>query len=162
MRRTLPAVLVGLLIVAAWWLWPSDTRRIRSLLDELVSAISVPAGESETQRALRLAPLARGLTEDVLLDAGDGVRAIRGREAVLGLASRLSALSGPTLIELTDVEVEIAEERTSATAIAIVRVRTGGDAVIHELDDQPIQVDLVKSDGTWRVRRAAPFRVLSR
>jgi hypothetical protein len=156
MKRALVAALLVALAGTAWWVWPTDGRRIRARLSALVEAASVPAGEGDLQRVTRLAALSRGLAPDVVLEAGDGMLAIRGREAVVGLASRLGALSGPTLIELSRIEVTIDDTRGVATASALVTIRTGSDPTLQELDGDVVRVELSKATGEWLLTRAVP------
>jgi len=160
-RRLVTAVAVTAAIAAAWWLWPTDTRRIRSRLTSLASAVSVPAGEPDLQRVTRLAALARGLALDVSLHPGDGMPILADRDAVVALASRLGSIGGPTSIELSNIEIDVDADGRDAVATALVRVRTGGDAV-RPLDNHVVRFELVKVDGDWLLRRAAPEQALVR
>lgn len=158
-RRLAGAGAVAAVLLAAWWLWPGDARRIRSRLTMLAAAVSVPAAESDLQRVARVAGLARALAPDVALDPGDGSGGLTGRDTVMALVSRL-AIGGPTLIDLENIEVEVGPDRTRAVATALVRVRSGPDPA-RLLDGHVVRFELVKADGEWLLRRAAPEQALA-
>lgn len=161
MWRSLAAAAGIAAIVAAWWLWPTDARRVRARLTALASAVSVTAGEPDLERVTRLAALSRGLAPDVALEPDDGSSGIRGREAVVALVSRLGSIGGPTSVELSDVEVSVESSGAHAVATAIVTVRSGGDSV-RQFDGHAVRFDFVKADGDWLLQRAGPDPVLAR
>lgn len=160
MWRALAAGAAIAALVAVWWLWPTDARRIRARLAALASAVSVTAGEPDLERVTRLAALSRGLTPDVSLDPGDGTGGLRGREAVVALVSRLGAIGGPTSVALSDVEVSVEPDGARAAATALVTVRSGGEPV-RQFDDHVVRFELVKADGDWLLRRAVPEPTLA-
>lgn len=162
MRRPLIAVLAVAAIAAAWWLWPTETRRVRARLTALADAVSVPAGETDLARVARLAALARLLAPDVTLEGPNGATVIRGRETVVGIATRLGSTGGATTIELTDIAVALDASATSASATATVRARDTKPTAIEGVTGETVRIDLARISGDWLVTRGAIERTLKR
>jgi hypothetical protein len=151
-------VVAGVLIAAAvgalaWWLFPSDERRLRSRLNELAQAASVPAGEQELGRAARLGRLGRLLSSDVVLDAGEPLGSVTGRESLLGLAAQFGSFSTGLRVELHDVTVVVGDDhrtaRVEARAVATERAADGQETV--EMRD--VLLELTKTDEGWQLGR---------
>jgi hypothetical protein len=159
MRRALVLVLI-VIAGAAWWLWPTDARRVRARLTSLAGSVSVPAGESDLQRLARIASLGGGLAPDVVVEAGEDGVAVRGREAVIGLASRLGTLSGPTEVRLSRIQVEVDAGRGRASADAVVEIDTGGEGTVRQFDGQLITFELTRTSGSWLLTRVRPAATL--
>ena len=119
------AVAGGLLAVivggAAFVLWPSEASRVRARVVAAAEAISARPGEGDFDWLARLAGLAKALSPDIVVEAGPGGPAIRGREAVAALATQLSTAGGPQRVELSDLEVTLDEA-------LVARRRDGGRA----------------------------------
>lgn len=162
MRRALLVVLAAVTAGVLWLLWPTEARRVRARVEAVAHAASVPADESELLRVARIASLARALAPDVLLEEPDGTLSIAGREAVVGLASRLATPSGPTSIELANVDVSIDAAGTGAAVTATVRVRSRGPSDIERADGEMVRIELTKMGNDWLVRRVSPARALTR
>jgi SnoaL-like domain len=162
MRRWTAIGVAAALVAVAWWLWPTEVRRVRARLATLAAAASVPPGDTELDRVTRLATLGRGLAPDISIEGPDQGHTIAGREAVVGLVSRFGAAAGPASIDLTDIEVTIDERGSSAWATAVVRVTTTSRDEVRQLDGKVVRFELAKIAGEWLVARAAPERALTR
>jgi hypothetical protein len=158
MRRIALAGLALTAVVAVAWLWPTDARRIRATLEAAAEAASAPAGEGDLQKVARVAGLAKRLAPDVVVDAGPDGPAVRGRETVVAVASRLAA--GPLRIELDGVDLTIDGGRAAAAAFVRVRGDHAGEA--GEYDGAEVRIELVKTDGTWVIARVTPDRTVTR
>jgi hypothetical protein len=66
-RRVITVAGVLVVAIAAWWLWPTDRRRIIAAGRELAQAASIPANEPDLARVTRAATLSRMLAPDVRL-----------------------------------------------------------------------------------------------
>jgi hypothetical protein len=160
MPRLLAAgVALGAAVAAALF-WPTDARRIRATLAAAAEAVSSRAGEAELERVARAAGLARTLAAEVVVEAGPDGPAVRGRETVVGLASRLR-MQGPLSVEFDGVQLAIDGEAATATAQAFARVRGGSAAEAGGYDGVEVRIDLAKVDGAWLITRVAPERTLT-
>jgi hypothetical protein len=159
-RRSLWIVAVCAGLALAWWVWPTDARRIEARLHAAADALSSTDGEAGMSRAVRLASFAQSLTPDVVVEAEDGGASVRGRDSVAGLAVRLAGARGARRIELRDVRVTIDDDGARATAFAVPRVTP---ADVPELEDGTVlRFDLARVDGEWLIARARPERPLDR
>jgi hypothetical protein len=164
--------LVGLVAilaaVTAYVLWRNEARVVRGRVDAAAAAVSSRAGEGDLDRLARLAGLGKLLTPDVVVEAEPGGPAIRGRDAVVGLASQLAAAGGPQTIELTDVEVTFDDAKIRATVAAVVRVTSASPgespraSPASSVHGDVVRIELVKDGGDWLISKAAPEPALRR
>jgi hypothetical protein len=164
-------LMTPLLVAAAlgiYSLWHDEVRAVRGRVNAAAAAVSSRAGEGDLDRVARLAGLGKLLAADVVVEVEPGGAAIRGRDAVVGLASQLGAAGGPQTIELTDVEVTFDAAKTRATVTAVVRVtsaspgetpRAGPASSFH---GDVVRIELAKESGEWRIARAVPESALRR
>jgi hypothetical protein len=93
------------------------------------AAVSSRAGEGDLDRVARLAGLGKLLAADVVVEVEPGGAAIRGRDAVVGLASQLAAAGLPARLRrlppgiLTD-SVPFARRGVAAVTIGRLTWRT--------------------------------------
>jgi hypothetical protein len=168
MRSRLVVFAVGLaLLVGIWQRWPSDQRRIKALVGEIAGAFDGRAAANELERAARLAPLARALAPDVVVDgfAPDGRvadAALEGREAVIGAAAGALRLVPDLTIRVEDVIVTVAPRAAQASAIAGIVVSSAvGDAGGWR-DVREVQFELSRHEDHWLVTRVTPIQSLQR
>lgn len=153
---TCPTVVVALggavLGWALWTWWPSEARRIRRRLDELAETASVPAGESALARLARAAQIGRFFTEDLVIDLGPPYPPLRGRGALVGLASRLEPPPGGAQVAFTDVAVTVAPDGATATA-TLTATGSVVDRVTRDtiVEARALQVGLRQLDGEWLI-----------
>lgn len=167
MRPRLIVFAVGLaLLVGIWQRWPSDQRRIRTLVVEIVGVFDGRTVASELERATRLAPLARALAPDVIVDgiAADGRvsdAALQGRDAVIGAAAGALRLAPDLTVRIDDVVVTVEPRASQASAVAGIVVTStahaGGWGDIRE-----VQFELSRHEDHWLVTRVTPIQVLRR
>ena len=168
LRWALVAIVAIAATAAIYRYWRDEARIVRGRVDAAATAVSSRAGEGDLDRLARLASLGKLLTPDVVLEAEPGGLAIRGRDAIVALASQVAAAGGPQTIELTDVDVTVDEAKIRATVTAVVRVtsaspgespRTGPASSFH---GDVVRIELVKDGGDWLIARAAPEPALRR
>lgn len=151
-------------IVGIFRQWHDETRAVRGRVQAAAEAVSSRAGEADVERLARLAGFARLLADDVLVEAEEGGLAVRGREAVAGLASRLSTVVGPQTITLSDIEVTFNDVKTVATVNAVAHAVSASPAATSRYDGQVIHLEL-KRDGAvggWLISRARAEPALDR
>lgn len=167
--RAVAFLVLGAALVTIWQVWPSDERRIKRLIREMAAAVGPDQGEGDLARAGRLAPLARALASDVVIEGlpesvpGGGGGRVRGRENLIGAVMQIGRAIPELAVHVRNVEVTFAPDYSSAQALAAVEVRgvgreTGG--AWSGIDE--IELDLVRLDDTWLVSRIAPHAVLRR
>jgi hypothetical protein len=138
------AAVAGVLVVAlgAWWLWPTDRRRIIAAGRELAQAASIPVNEPDLARVTRAAVLSRLLAPGVRLVGPTGRVGIDGREAALGLATRLRPPRGLT-VTIDDLDPSFSEDGTTATSRTVVTLREPA------VGEAPDSVDRREVETTW-------------
>lgn len=141
-RRALGFAAATLLAAAAFWYWPTDRRRIIAAGRELAAATSIPATEPDLARVTRAAVLSRLLAPDVRLVEPSGRVAIDGREAALGLATRLRPPRGLT-VSIADLDPSFADDGNTATSRTTVTLREPGPG------GGPGQIDTREVETTW-------------
>ena len=168
LRWSLLGVVAIVTAVAAYVLWHDEARVVRARVNAAAAAVSTRAGEGDLDRLARLAGLGKLLAPDVVVEAEPGGAAIRGRDAVVGLASQLAAAGGPQTIELTDVDVTLDDPKIRASVTAVVRVtsaspgespRTGPASTFH---GDVVRIELARNGGDWLITRAVPEPSLRR
>ena len=87
-RAVAAAVAVAAGVWATYTYWPSDERAIRRQLDALAAAVNEDAAEGLGSVA-RAAQIGAYFTDDVVVELGQGMGPIQGRESVTGMAARL-------------------------------------------------------------------------
>jgi hypothetical protein len=147
-RLAAPAVVA--LAVAAWWFWPTDTRRIVAATRQLAEAASIPKSEPDLARITRAATLSRLLAVDVRLVGPSGRTAVEGRDAAMGLATRLRPPQG-LLVSVGEVEVVVDDDGRTATSRTTVTLREpGADGAPDALDVRPVAMSWTKGD-RWQL-----------
>jgi hypothetical protein len=149
-RRALVSVLALLVALAAFWFWPTDRRRIIAAGRELARAASIPAAEPDLARVARAAALSRLLAPDVRLVGPVGRVGIDGREAALGLATRLRPARGLT-VTIEDLHPTISNDGRSATSRTTVTLREPGKSGATErMDVREVELRWTK-DQAWQL-----------
>lgn len=150
-------------VAASVWVYlavfPSEERIIIGRLNELAAASSSSA-ENPVVRMVQVAGLGRFFTQDVRLQLGPGV-VQEGRDGVLALAARWRP-SGDMRVELPDIEVQVAPNRTVASVHLTVKVsgRNGNRAKV--VDARELEIQLSKHESEWlieSVEAVDPLRV---
>jgi hypothetical protein len=141
---------VLVIALAAWWYWPTDRRRIIAAGRQLAAAASIPASEPDLARVARAASLSRLLEPGVRLVGPTGRVAIDGRDAVLGLATRLRPPRGLT-VSIDDLDPLFGEDGLTATSRTMVTLREPGEAEgADRLDTRQAETTWTKTD-VWRL-----------
>jgi hypothetical protein len=161
--KWLALIAVGVAAAAGVWaLRGSEARRVRAQVEAAAADLTAPPGEPDVQRLVRLAGLSKRLAPDVVVEAEPGGPAIRGREAVAGLATQLSGLGGIQAVTLTDVGVTFDDLKTRATVSAVAHVTTASPGQPSRYDGDVVTIELRLVDGAWLISRAASEPALSR
>jgi len=154
-QRIVTVTVLVVALVALWRYWPSDERQIQRHVQEMAGAVQPGADETDIARMGRLAPLARALSADVVVE---GPTPARGRDQVMAIAMQGGRAAPRLSIVVRDVDIQVEPGRATATALVTVAISggtTGGWDDITEL-----QLDLARHDDVWTVTRVAPVAAL--
>ena len=156
LSRSVGAASVFVALAAlAWWLFPSDARKIRRASEELAVLVSVPPGEAEVARLARASRLGQRLAEDFVAEVAEEPTWSADRDTVVSYVARLSGAPGGTTVTLDDLEVEVTAGGHAATARAVATVREpdprGGP---DRLERREVSLAWQKREGRWRPVRA--------
>jgi hypothetical protein len=150
MNIRLAAPLVVVLVIAAWWFWPTDTRRIVAATMQLAEAASIPKSEPDLARVTRAATLSRLLAVDVRLVGPSGRTAVEGRDAAMGLGTRLRPPQG-LLVSVGEVEVVVDDDGRTATSRTVVTLREpGAQGAPDTVDARAVAMNWARND-RWQV-----------
>jgi hypothetical protein len=153
-RRILTVTLLVLALVTLWQFWPSDERRIQQLVQDMAGALQRVTGESDLTRLGRLAPLARGLAANVVVE---GPSVARGRDQAMAAAMQLGRVAPELSIVVRNIEVTVDPGRTTATAVVTAEITGVTSGTTKTWDDiSELQLDLTRHDDVWLVTRVAP------
>jgi hypothetical protein len=154
-QRIVTVAVLLVALVALWRYWPSDERQIQRLVQELTAALQPDGSETDLARVGRLAPLARTLSPDILVE---GPTPLRGREQVMAAAMQAGRAAAGLAIVVRDVEVRVEPSRTTATALVIVAITATDAGDWTDITD--LQLDLTRVNDAWLVTRVAPVPAL--
>jgi hypothetical protein len=153
-------VVTAALGVWGWRSWrPDDKRDIRRRLH----AFAAEFNESTTDglgTAARAARLASYFTDDVVVELGGGSPPIRGRDTLIGIASRLQMRTAAFTLQLLDLEVELVPPGAADVTLTASFRRRGIASGEESVDAQEFAVHMIKTD-EWRVssvKAIEPFR----
>ena len=150
------AAAIGAIIALGYpVLFPSEEHRIRKQLDDLVQTVNTPPSEGMEALA-RAARIGNAFTTDVTIDFGDAPP-VHGREAIMGIASRLQDRARTVKVGIQDVDVVVASDRTRADVDLTVVVKMDDST-----DAREFNVQMVKLQNGWLIERATAVKVLQR
>ena len=161
-RRTIIAV-AAVAIVLAIWGWrswrPDEKRDIRRRL----AAFQAEFNDSTTDglgTVARAARLASYFTDDVVVELGQGSPPIRGRDTLIGIASRLQMRTAAFTLQLLDETVELVPPDAADVTLTASFRRRSISSGEESIDAQEFAVHMIKA-GEWRVssvKAVEPFR----
>lgn len=158
-------VVAAALAVAIWafyTFWPSDERAIRRQLDALAATVSEDAVEGLGSVA-RAAQVGAYFTDDVVVELGQGMAPLHGRESVIGMAARLPPGPGGYDLRFEDVTVNIGPQPEAADVNAAAMLTRRNDATgERSVDAREVSLGMRKVDGVWRIARVTAVDTLRR
>lgn len=163
MRPLAAVVLAAALLVAGvlvrGWFWPSEETRVRRTLDALLSAVSVPEGETDVARLARVRDVAAYLALDVAVDPGRGLPPLTGRDAVLGVLAQ-ARVAGPLSVRAEDTTVALDQGAEAATVTASILVEGRDRRGEPTLDAREVTSRWTRQGSAWILSRVAVQRPL--
>ena len=157
MKKLTRALLIGALVLGAWWLYgklfPSDEQVIRALLAEVAENASIQAGEGNFAKVAAVNALVDCFSTDVeiRLDGTPGeISSIQGRRELQQVVQAARSQVGSAQITFADVLLKFGAEPGNATAQTVATARLDQP---RELWVQELNMTLVKIDGAWKITR---------
>ena len=100
------------------------------------------------------------LEGDYWFELGQGSPPIRGRETLMGMASRLQPRTAAFVLEFDDVNVEFADpDQGEVTFTALFRRRSQASGE-ESIDAREFAGEVVRSAGRWRVSKVTAIDTL--
>ena len=143
------------------WMFPNDEAQIVAVLERIADGVSGGAAEGEVGRLARAASLRNEFAPDVTVEAGPPFQRLKGREAIIGAAARTSGSVRNLEVRFPDVDITIAPDRQSATALVTAEARFdegGGRAV----DARELEIGFARLDGAWVIASITLIQPLQR
>jgi hypothetical protein len=154
----LAAATLAAIAWGAYSFWPSEERRLRARIDALEEIVNERPRDG-IALVTRTAQLTAFFEEDVVLDPGRGAGAIRGRERLIALASRVPNSGNAFNVRFVDVSVSIDGADALVRLTATIRwVDARGE---ENVDAREAEFAVRKSDD-WRIARITAIDVLER
>jgi hypothetical protein len=151
-RRSLFILLAAVVLgVGAWRLWsPDDRRDVHRRLNAFEAEFneSTAAGLATIAHAARIGTY---FTDDVVVELGEGVPPIRGRETLTAMAARLQPRTGAFTLDLVDQNVTISSPSTADVSLTAAFRRRGRVSGEDAVEAQELALRMVKIGGHWLV-----------
>ena len=129
---------------------------------ELKQAVNEDAAEGLGSVA-RAAQIGAYFTDDVVVELGQGMGPIQGRESVTGMAARLPPGPGGYDLQFDDVSVNVAPHGDAADVDAAAMLTRRNDATgERSVDAREVSLGMRKVDGVWRIARVTAVDTLRR
>jgi hypothetical protein len=161
LRNTVVIIAVVAVAWLGWgWMFPDDEAQIREVLDRIAEGVSGGSSEGEVGRLARAASLRNDFDPDIVVDAGAPFARLKGRDAVIGTAARLSGSMRNLEITFADVEIQVSADRAQAHAAMTAEARFDEGAGGRGIDARELDVSFRRLDGRWVVSEVALIRAL--
>jgi hypothetical protein len=151
-------------ITAAWFAWtwafPSDEAQIRSVLERISETISGGGTEGDVAVLGRAAALRSHLAPDVVVDAGAPYMRLTGRDAVIVTTARLNGVIRNLDVTFEDIEIAVADDRTSARATLVAEARYDERGGQRGFEARELELAFRRLDGRWVLSEVALIRAL--
>ncbi len=160
-RRGIAVALAVVAGVVAYLWWPSEERRVRTRVEALADAVSVPPKEADLARLARAQRFRGWLLDDARVEFEQAEwPPVVGRDAIAALVARpWSQAAGGLKVELQDLTIAIGEDRASADArftARIVSLDPSGEPAT--VDGRMVSVTFRRVGGEWLVATARVLR----
>jgi hypothetical protein len=145
------AVLVGYFSYQ-WWFNPA--RAVKRRLGDVAAALSVPAGETEVNRIVRLAQLRRYLASDIHIRASVAAQEITSRDGALAIVGSLRPATEGVDVRFTDTQVFVDGDSAAHAYMAVDVITPDRRSGQPTVDSRNASVSLARRDGEWLITNA--------
>lgn len=166
MSQRLLAILVLIPALYFGWQWwfPSDEAQITALLDHIAESVAGPEdGDSggPLGAVARAAALQEDFAVDAVIEAGAPFQRLTGRQAIVAAAARVSVAVPNLEVSFPDVDIAVAEDRQTATAVVTAEARFN-EAGRRVMDARELEMTFSRLDGRWVISRVTLIQPLER
>lgn len=151
MRRLIIAAVIAAIGIAAWVWWPSDARRIRRKLDAIQSAVNERPKDGIAQVG-RTVQLATFVTDDVVLEPGEGRAVLQGREPLLAMAARAPNDAHPYTLSFGNVWIDVQDKGHATVHLTATFSRPDSEGGTATTDSREVKLEFRRGDD-WRIAR---------
>lgn len=158
-------IVIVVLLAAAWFGWryffPTDEARIRRGLERIADAVGMDGGEGEVARIARAASMRNELDPDIVVEAGPPFSRMTGRDIVVAAVARLNSSVPDLDVQVRDVQVAVAPDRTTASGSVTVEARFRDERGERVTDARELDLTFRRRDGDWVVSTVTLVRALT-
>lgn len=156
--------LVVLVALGAWaWLrWPTESRRITQRLEQLAAAASFRSTEGNLLRLAKIQSVLGCFTADAVIrfeTLGVSAHEFSGPDEIRTLLAAAQTLSNGLDVRLQDLEVTFGPRPETARVNLTASANSGK---LEGFTAQEFNVELVKRERRWLIRKIEPVRTLRR
>jgi hypothetical protein len=163
---TIQRVIVLIVVVAAAWfgwryLFPSDEAQIRSALERIAEAVGSDGEQGEVARIARAASMRNELDPKIVVEAGPPFSGMSGRDTVVAAVARLNGSVPDLEVDLSDVQITVAPDRTTARGSLTVDAHFRDERGERVRDARELDLIFRRLDGDWVVTQVTLVRALT-
>ena len=152
-------------VATAWFGWrylfPSDEAQIRSALERIADAVGSDGERGAVAHIARAASMRNELDPEIVVEAGPPFSRMTGRDAVVGAVARLNATLPDLEVDLSDVQVTVAPDRTTARGSLTVDAQFRDERGERVRDARELELTFRRLDGDWVVTQVTLVRALT-
>ena len=162
-RGFFQSVVVLLLVAlgaAAWLWWPTETRRISRMFEELAADASFRPGEGNLVRLAKVQSLANRFTQNATVrfeTLGVSEREVTGREDIRAIAALSQSLPQGLEVKIYDLDITLGTQPGTARVNLTATATSGKQEAFNA---QEFLFQLVKHEGKWFIQSAETVKTL--
>lgn len=147
--------------IGVWFVYPKNEEyRIRQRLHELAGVVSSTQHQRGTARLIHVTGLQQFFTGDVTVQIGDSLPQVKNRNTLLQMAH--VALQQEPSLTVAFKDLSVTRDRSTQKARVHTTVVVTG---VHShqaksVDARELEMDLVKTEGEWRIQAVRPVEVM--
>lgn len=162
-RRIVLVVAVVAVMWFGWrWLWPDDEAQIRAMLGRIADGLGGESAASAIGAVARVAALQQEFHPDATVDAGPPFQRLVGRPAIISAAGRARASIHNLEIRFPDVDVTIAANGDTATAVVTVEAYFNQAGEPRSIEARELEMAFARTDDRWVISQVTLLQPLER
>ena len=145
---------------ATWLWWPTETRRINHMFEQLAADASFRPGEGNLSRLAKVQAIANRFTPDATVrfeTLGVSEREVNGRDEIRGVAMLSQNLAQGLAVKIFDQDVTFGTEPGTARVNLTATATSGKQEAFNA---QEFLFQLVKREGKWFIQSAETVKTL--
>lgn len=158
--RLVVLLVLAALVGAGWLWWPTDTKRITRMLNELAADATFRPAEGNLLRLAKVQAIANRFTQNATIrfeTLGVAEREVTGRDEIRGVAAIAQGLAQGLEVKLYDLVITLGTEPGTAR-VELTATATSGKQ--EAFSAQEFLLQLVKVEGKWLIQSAETQKTL--